>query len=69
MIEITNRTYGPLQLMVRSRRKPRSFTTLIVPGRGSGNNKKLIEDELYTEQINQLEKEKLITTRITKGER
>ena len=63
MIEITNKQNGPVQLIVRSRKKIRSFTTLIVPGRGSGNNVKLIEDELYTEYIDRVEGFGLISTR------
>ena len=63
MLEITNKTRGPVQLIVRSRRKPRAFTTLIVPGLGSGNNVKKIEDELHTEYIDRVERMKLISTR------
>lgn len=63
MIEITNRTAGPVQLIVRSRKRTRAFTTLIVPGRGSGNNVKVIEDELYTEYIDRAEGFGLISTR------
>lgn len=63
MIEITNKTAGPIQLLIRSRRKPRSFTTLIIPGRGAGFNVKTIEDELYTEIIDRVEKYGLISTR------
>lgn len=63
MIEITNRTAGPIQLVVRSRRKAKAFTTLIVPGRGAGLNVKVIEDELYTEYISRAEGLGLISTR------
>lgn len=63
MIEITNRTAGPIQLIVRSKKRTRAFTTLIVPGRGSGNNVKVIEDELYTEYIDRAEGFGLISTR------
>lgn len=63
MIEITNRTQGPIQLIVRSRKKVRAFTTLIVPGRGAGQNIKVIEDELYTEYIGRAEALGLISTR------
>jgi hypothetical protein len=63
MIEITNRTAGPVQLIVRSRKRTRAFTTLIVPGRGSGNNVKVIEDELHTEYIDRAEGFGLISTR------
>ena len=63
MIEITNRTSGPIQILVRSRKKARAFTTLVVPGRGSGHNVKTIEDELYTEYIDRAESFGLISTR------
>jgi hypothetical protein len=67
MIEITNKTNGPVQLVVRSKKRPRAFTTLIIPGRGSGCNVKVIEDELHTEYIDRVEEMKLISTRrITK---
>lgn len=69
MIEITNKTDGPLQILVRSRRKPRSFTTLVVPGRGQGKNVKIIEDELHTPYIDRVEKLKLISTRIVEQQR
>lgn len=64
MIEITNKTVGPVQLIVRSRKKSRSFTTLIIPGRGAGKNVKLIADELNTEYIDRAEKAGLISKRI-----
>lgn len=63
MIEITNRTSGPLQLLVRSRDKVKSFDTLIIPGRGAGQNVKLIDDELYTEYIDRLEDRQMLSTR------
>lgn len=63
MIEIINKTNGPIQLIVKSRVRTRSFTTLLIPGRGSGNNVKEIEDELYTEYIDRAEGFGLISTR------
>lgn len=63
MIEIKNKQRGPLQIMVRSRKAPRAFTTLIIPGIGKGKNVRLIEDELKTEQIDLVEKMGLISTR------
>lgn len=73
MIEIKNKLKSPVQLVVRSRKAPRAFTTLIVPGIGKGNNIRLIEDELATEYIERVEKMGLISTRhlpnnISKGE-
>lgn len=52
MIEIKNNTRGPVNLMVRSKRAVRSFTTIIIPGIGSGKNVYLLEDELYTPDSN-----------------
>lgn len=63
MIEITNLTRGPIQLLIRSRKKTRAFTTLIVPGRGSGHNKMMLEDERSTEYIGRAEGMGLISTR------
>lgn len=63
MIEITNRQKSPVQIIVRSRKAPRAFTTLIIPGIGKKNNVRLIEDELHTEYIDRVEKMDLISTR------
>lgn len=63
MIEIKNKQRSPVQLVVRSRKAPRAFTTLIVPGVGKGNNVRLIEDELVTEYIERVEKMGLISTK------
>lgn len=73
MLELTNRTKGPLQVMVRSRRKVDTFTTLTIPGVGSGKNVVLIEDERITENIERLRRDKLLVYTyiedvITKGE-
>ena len=63
MIEIKNKTKSPVQLVVRSRKAPRAFTTLIIPGVGKGNNVRNIEDELVTEYIERVEKMGLISTK------
>lgn len=63
MIEIKNKTRGPVQVLVRSKTAPRSFTTLIIPGIGAGKNCKYIEDESTTEVIERVEKLGLISTR------
>lgn len=65
MIRIKNRTESMLQLMVRSRKKNRSFTTLVLPGKGSKNHIKEIPDEWYTDQIGVLKAKKLIDVEIT----
>lgn len=63
MIEIKNKQKSPVQLIVRSRRGPREFTTLNVPGVGKGLNVRFIEDERHTEYIDKLEKSGMISTR------
>lgn len=74
MIEVKNKTKSPVQLVVRSRKAPRSFTTLIIPGIGKGKNVRLLDDELKTEYVDRVEKMGLISTRyipnseIRKGE-
>jgi len=63
MIEIKNKQKSPVQILVRSRKSPRSFTTLIIPGIGKGHNIRLIDDELKTDIIDRVEKMGLISTR------
>jgi hypothetical protein len=63
MIEIKNKQKSPVQILVRSRKSPRSFTTLIIPGVGKGQNIRLIDDELKTDIIDRVEKMGLISTR------
>ena len=63
MIEIKNLTKGPVQLVVRSKKSPRSFTTLIIPGVGAGKNVFLLEDERKTEYVDRIEAMKLIKVR------
>ncbi len=66
MIEITNTQTGPIQIVVRSKRKLRAFTTIVIPGRGSGKNKVVIEDEAATDYIQLVESYGLISTRVLK---
>ena len=69
MIEIKNRTKSPVQILIRSRKAPKSFTTLNVPGIGAGKNIYYLEDERKTEYVDRAEKLGLISTRyITKKE-
>lgn len=69
MIEIKNKTKGPVQVLIRSRKSPKSFTTLNIPGIGSGRNTYLMEDERNTEYVERAEKLGLISTRhLTKKE-
>jgi len=64
MIEIRNKNKFPVQLVVRSRKSPRSFTTLNIPGVGSGKNVYYLDDERSTEYIERLEQKfGLITTK------
>lgn len=63
MIEIRNKTRGPVQLVIRSKKAPKAFTTLNVPGIGAGNNIYLLEDERNTEYVERAEKLGLISTR------
>lgn len=69
MIEIKNKTRGPVQILIRSRKSPKAFTTLNVPGVGAGNNVYMLEDERNTEYVERAEKMGLISTRhLTKKE-
>lgn len=63
MIEIKNKQKSPVQIMVRSKNAPRTFTTLIIPGIGKGQNIRLIDDELKTDVIDEVEKMGLVSTR------
>lgn len=70
MIEIRNTQRSPIQLMVRSKRAPRTYTTKVVPGIGSKNNVIYIEDEDITDEIHRCENRGLITIKhitATKG--
>ena len=68
MIEITNRQSSMLSLIIKGPNKISSFTTLTIPGRGKGNNVKIIADELNTEYIDRMEKvHGLISTRRING--
>jgi hypothetical protein len=63
MIEIKNKTRGPVQLVIRSRKAPKAFTTLNIPGVGAGNNIYYLEDERNTEYVERAAKMGLISTR------
>jgi len=54
MLEITNKQKFPVQLLVKSRKKTRAFTTLNIPGIGSGNNVRFLEDERHTEYVDRI---------------
>lgn len=63
MIEITNKQRSPISLTVKSKKAPRTFTSLTVPGLGAGHNVRIIPDEFTTEYIERAEKQGLISTR------
>jgi len=63
MLEIRNKNKFPVQLIVRSRMAPRAFTTLNIPGVGSGKNVYLLEDERTTPYIQRVEDMGLISTK------
>lgn len=63
MIEITNKQKSPIQVVVRSKKAPRSFTTLNIPGVGNGHNVRVITDESHTEYIDRIEGMGLISTK------
>ena len=63
MLEIKNKNRFPVQLIIRSRKAPRAFTTLNIPGTGCGKNIFYLEDERATEYIDRAVKEGLISVR------
>lgn len=63
MLEIRNRQKFPVQLVIRSRRTPRSFTVLNIPGIGSEKNIYYLEDERATDYIDRAEKSGLISVK------
>jgi hypothetical protein len=63
MLEIKNKQKFPVQLIIRSRTAPRSFTVLNVPGIGRGKNIYHLEDERTTEYIERAVKDGLISTK------
>lgn len=63
MIEITNKQKSPVQVVIRSRKGARAFTTLNIPGRGAGRNVYLLEDERKTKYVDRVEGMGLISTK------
>lgn len=68
MIEIKNKTRSPIQIVIRSKKSPKSFTTLNIPGIGAGNNTYYLEDERNTEYVERAEKMGLISIKKIKKE-
>mgnify|MGYP003443214722 CR=1 FL=1 len=64
MIEVTNKTKGPVQLLVRSKGHTSAFTTLILPAIGAGKNVKLLKEEIIVKDVlERVEKTGMISTR------
>lgn len=63
MIEIKNLKRHPVQLIIKSKLAPDSFTVLNIPGVGKGKNIFRLEEERSTEYIDRAEKAGLISTR------
>lgn len=63
MLEIKNKKKFPVQLIVKSKKSVRSFTTLNIPGIGRGKNIYFLEDERSTSYIDKAEKDGLISTK------
>ena len=51
MLEITNTTKHPVQLVIRSKKAPKAFTVLNIPGVGLNKNIFLLEEERSTDYI------------------
>jgi hypothetical protein len=65
MIEMTNLTRGPVQIVVRTA-QGKKFTCLNIPGIGKHDNIRFIEDERHTDYIDKAEKDGLIKVRRVK---
>lgn len=63
MIEITNKNRFPIQLIVRSKKAPRAFTTLNIPGIGEKRNVFYLEDERSTPELERAASNGLVITR------
>ena len=63
MIEIKNVKRQPIQIIVRSRKSPKQFTVLHLPGIGNEKNIFYLEEERATEYIQRAEESGLIKTR------
>jgi hypothetical protein len=59
--EIKNLCKCPVQIMVKSKTKPRAFTVKNIPGVGKGKNIYYCEEHRYTDDIEKKRKEKLIS--------
>lgn len=67
MLEITNRTRGPVTILVRSFKGPstRRFTSLVIPGIGAGLNVARITDEMVVgDYIEKARRAKLVSVKV-----
>ena len=75
VVEITNKMRGPIQIPIKTRREvpgsgTRNFTTLIIPGVGSGNNVYPLEDELHISKYTEdFENRKMISVRFVSNKK
>jgi len=60
MLEITNTSKQPVQLIIRSKKAPKAFTVLNIPGIGLNKNIFLLEEERSTDYILRAEQKGLI---------
>lgn len=60
MYKITNKQKSPVQILILSRRRARSFTVCNIPGIGAGKNIYYLEDERKTEYVDRVENMGLI---------
>lgn len=67
MIEIVNKQRGPTQVIIRSKKHLNAFTTLNIPGIGSGHNVVYLADELVTEYVGRAKHAGLISTNYVKN--
>lgn len=63
MIQIENKQKSPIQLVIKSKSKPRTMNVINIPGIGLGKNFYYLEDELKTEFVERAEKNKWIKTK------
>ena len=64
MLEIINKKKYVVQLLVRSKNRPRDFTCLNIPGVGSNKNVYHLAEERSTMYVEQAEHEGLISTKL-----
>jgi hypothetical protein len=63
MIELTNITDGPIQVVIRHKHLMNQIQCLNLPGKGFGKNTFLLEDARHTEYIDKAVRDGFITIR------